>query len=428
MLLMWLLAGLALGQCANDPDPQAPFRLGPPEPNERAHLHLEVWSDELDSPWNDAILAQLEAASIHANFVLPASNEPLSAQDLTRLKRIAEQGHALTLRRTGTRLEPAEVIQLRQRVRQLKKIGRRPRAIVTPLLIRGVERGLGAMGFLSIVQTNAPNHALPRYSVVRPGRPSIGVVIPKGRYAGPCGTEPTLEPLSPANLDRVTRALHASYRDPGLTVVRIVLRASSARDTDAEVLARWLSGPMVDWGERFSTSEQIRRKALVFLRNGTEEAIDPGRPTGGRIIPVALLLRAAEEMRGQTQTRMNYVDDQLNASETFIGFAKHLTDTSVGDGVQLEQLDGPASAAVTTLALPTRVEREDIVHTAQQLIANLPERVPAASRVGATLLTADELLAAMAAAIRGDTPIEVGPIAPPEPNAPGLGWGRVNID
>lgn len=428
MFLFILLSALAFGQCDDDPGPQAAFQLGPPAPNKRIHIHLEIWAEEIGSPWTTAILTELESASIAANFVLPLSIDPLKPTELNQLSQIAANGHNLVLRRSSPKMPAAEVAQLRAKTRQLKKIGHRPRAIVTPLLTRDVEPTLGTMGFFSLIQTNAANHALPRYALVPPGRPTIGIVIPKGRYTGPCNSTPDMTPLSPANLDRVTRGLHASYTDPGLAVIRVVLRESEAQETDATVLGRWLTGPASEWSDRFATSEDLRKAALIVLRSESAEVVDPGRPTGGRIVPAALLQQAAEQMRDQSQIQPSYADNQLNASEVYIGFAKHLAAKIVGDGVQLEQIEGPASAAVTTLLVPTLLKREDIVRAAVQLIKNLPERVPSASRVGTTLLTADEFLAAMAAALRDDDGIKISPIVPAEPNASGLGWGRAAID
>jgi hypothetical protein len=428
MFLFTLLSALALGQCEEDPGPQAAFRLGPPAPNERVHIHLEVWADAIGSDWNTAILQELESAAVVGNFVLPVSPDPLTPAELETLEEVVSKGHNLVLRRSSSELTSEEINQLRAKTRQLKKIGHRPRAIVTPLMVRNVEPTLGTMGFFALIQTNAANHALPRYALVPPGRPTIGIVVPKGRYTGPCEHPPAMSPLTPLNLDRVTRGLHASYTDPGVAVIRVVLRESDAQETDAPVLGRWLNGPISEWSPRFSTTEEVRKATLNVLRNESAEVVDPERPTGGRIVPAALLQQAAEEMRDLKKTKASYANDELNASEAYIGFAKQLAAKVVGDGVQLEQISGPTSAASTTLLLPIQLEREAIVQAAIQLISNVPERVPAATRVGATLLTADEFLAAMAAALREDDNLLIGPIAPHDRNAAGLGWGRADID
>ena len=62
----------------------------------------------------------------------------------------------------------------------------------------------------------------------------------------------------------------------------------------------------------------------------------------------------------------------------------------------------------------------------QQIDERLPERIPAALSVDGKLLTAGELLLLFASAVREESP-STRPIAVPEPNESGLGWGKSTL-
>nr|MBA2321696.1 hypothetical protein [Deltaproteobacteria bacterium] len=61
------------------------------------------------------------------------------------------------------------------------------------------------------------------------------------------------------------------------------------------------------------------------------------------------------------------------------------------------------------------------------LLADPPAALPSALPCDGRLLTAAELLLALASLVRGEDPVRVHPIEVPEPNAPGLGWGAAGL-
>ena len=358
-------------------------------------------------------------------LAFPRLSEP---RTLAAIGDFASDGHGIALRRVAIDLVPEEREHLRKLLQHLKRNGAKVKTIVTPIMKRGVEPELGTLGFSTIVPTNSGITAVPRYAVVRPGRPPTGVALPPGQYRGNCPNPMIANPVSPASLDRSTRAIHASYRESGASVVRVVFTEAGARPTDHEVLQRWLSGPLKGWGPQLVTSGGLRPKLLAFLRQGTPELVDQSRTTGGKIVPVAHIQQAAAELIDARRVQPSYAEGRLNSSEAFVGFLKLLTDDLVADGVQLAMLSGPATAAESALTGPSVIQRDDLVASAKQLLRNLPATIPSAFRVGSTLLTADEYLATLALAVTtSSATVEARPTLANDPSAPDLGWGEATL-
>jgi hypothetical protein len=117
----------------------------------------------------------------------------------------------------------------------------------------------------------------------------------------------------------------------------------------------------------------------------------------------------------------------LNLTEAFEAFLLVALDAQEGPVVRVRTLAPPVARAGSTLPSPVQIPRAAVIATASQLREDPLETLPSALPCGGRLLTAAELLLALAGVVRGEDPVTVRPIEVPDPNAPGLGWGAAGL-
>ena len=428
-MLTALMLALALGaDCDLTGEATDPFLVA--EPNGAAHVTVlvELWTASDERDWTEAVLATLEARGMHAAVAVPLPPPDGPDEDtLAWLADIATRGHEVVIRFTERQIpmDPeASLVAFRKRFKAIRKLGTGHTALA-PLVNRRAEAMLGKMGFRTILQDRGPATAISRSAVVFEGQPRIGSVLGNGPYAGPCGTRPQVRQFTPAAADRATRAIWGAARIEGLPTVRVGLQANDEGERDAAVLSRWLDERVVAADVRTHTPDETRKEILAYFRTGAIMQEDPLEGGGGRLVSLEQV-RAAAAHLDQQNILPRTLPGELNLTEAFLAFALLLTDEVEGDVVRLTRLEGPEQSAKARTTGIVDVSRDDLLSTTRSLLDELPARVPSMLPVGDRMLTAAELLTAMAAAVRQDTP-QSWPTANPDPNAPGQGWGTSEL-
>jgi len=421
LFLTLLLTQLAVAGCDLAAPPDAPFATRRVEA-ERARLMVEVWVSQPEQvPWARQVLGVMEAHDAPATLVVPLRDGPEpELEELMSQANAAGHQLALAMRRADVPTDVlASVRPLKKRARAYEPSGR-IRTVAAALGGRGSEAMLGKVGFRSLLQLEAAAGATARLAGQFEGQPRVNVVFPPGAYRDDCGPDPLVGPFTPKAADRAMEAvLQGSTEATPTPVVRLALDGSRASDSDAAVLGRWLDEVVVPAGVTLATAEGARSQVLQGFKSGP--VTDAERRATGRLVPVAEVRQAAEELSTLDELPLSF-DNGLNPTELFVALLLINAGEVSEDSVRLRSLRGPASQPPPR-SNPVTLEADAVKRTAGQLLAALPDELPAALPVSGELLSAAELLTAMASALRGDEPVQARPVASPDPHARGLGWG-----
>ncbi len=429
------LAPPAWAACSIDAPPDTPFRVEAPTDGDSVAIVvlLRIPDDPEALPWARSILDTLEERDLRAGLSVQIDEPSKALVDF--VEPALERGHALVLRlrsndvgrdfQTGPR-------RTRKRLRPATRAFGKARAAEIPLgapessgsALGSAESVLNRIGIKSVLETNGAATGTPRRMQHFDAQPDNGVVLPAGPYTGTCGKDPVVSGFTPPAADRVTQAIYGA-RSAGVGIVRLTLEPPiQDSERDAVVLGRWLDEVVLTKGERVRITppdDGLRERVLSALRSGRTK---PSKATeGGRLVRVDEVEQAAKSLDG-AEAVPRLLPGDLTPTEAFQAFASVLVGDIEGSVVRLRALSGPPTLAKSTLSGPTEIDRDALIALLTALRADAPTQIPAALPVGSALLNAPELLTAMASAVRGDTPPVARPIAVPEPNADGLGWGR----
>jgi hypothetical protein len=418
-----MLATAARAACGFTDPVDSRFVVVPQAPYVR--VVVELWVGGSAPGWGAAMLDALDARHVPGMVVVPIV--PPDDEMAALLARARAEGHGIAVV-----VDPALLPRDKDSLRALKQAmepitgaAGRVKTAVAPIGNRTIEAMLGRAGFRSLVDTRGTATAEPRMAGLFDNQPRTRVVLPVGPYVDPCGADPHVAPFTPAAGDRAARAIVRAARVKQTPIVRVALDGADGAPTDAEVLGRWLDEVVIPSGASVVTAEKARLAALRGFRYPNSLPELPPDP-GGRMIAVADVERAAQGLAGVTLLPRTLPGD-LDPTEAFYAFAELVAGRLEGDAVRLGALSGPANQASSSLDGPTTVSAAAVRTVATQLAAQMPAEIPAALSVDGRLLTAGELLVALAGVVRGEDPVPVGPIDDPDPNARGLGWGESKV-
>ncbi|MCA9494388.1 MAG: hypothetical protein KC621_30890 [Myxococcales bacterium] len=412
-----LLGAASAAPCTVDGAPDDAFRVRPSA--DRVLTIVEVWAAKAPAGWTDAVLDELDARGLAAMVVVPlgADADPDLLPVLDRVGR-TEHDLAIVIADSEVPRDKRSQRALRSAVRRVEKASEPTKTVIGRLGSRTPEGLLGQIGFRSMADLRAVPSAVPRMAGHFEGMPRIDVVLAPGPYEDDCA-EPRATPFLPAAADRVSLALELANRIPGNPTVRVAIVGDGGRDTDAAVLGRWLDEVLLPSRARIETAEGARAEVLAGFRKPTQA---PDTSLDGRLVDVEQL-RAGAAALAELTTLPRTVED-LSLTELFAGLVLMRAGRTEGSVVRLRALEGPATLAASTLREPVDVDGDALTAVASALVGAWPHEVPSAIRVGGQLLTASELLLALASAESGAQPIATRPVAVPDPNERGLGWGR----
>lgn len=406
----------ALGGAADD---AFEVRIGA----EGVRVVLELWLAGAEEGWAESVLDALDARGLHGVVVAPPG-EPAPVVRAV-LERVAKGPHEVAVVLPSDLLPRSmedPVRPVRKAIAPIRGVSGRVRAAIAPIGSKVVEAKLGSAGLRSLADAEGPPTGEPRMAGVFEGQPRVNVVLPAGPYEDACGTDPRVGPFLPAAADRAALAIQRATRFGGTPIARVALLGSRGAATDAEVLGRWLDTVVLPGGVVVGTAEEARQAALQGWRRPAAERPPPVDAGGGRLVAIAEVRTAAEALAEGVVVPRTLPGD-LSPTEAFLGLLLVVAEHTEGDVVRLRALRGPAQLASTTLDGETTLSSDAVRAAARQLLAALPSEVPAALSVDGQLLTASELLLALASVVRGEDPAVVRPIDVPEPNQRGLGWG-----
>jgi hypothetical protein len=436
LMSMWLgtAAGAADGNLTSSSEgptlrcdlsgaPEARFRV--PVQSDRVRLLIEVWPNGADPAWGPALLDVLDARGLSATVAVPAAPPDAASGPLLDRVRGTDHQVAVVVGRGLVPADKAAVKALKRAVEPVSDRAGKVRTIIAPTGSRGREAMIGKAGFRNLLDAKATGEAGPRMAGHFEGQQRVNVVFPSGTYEDACGPDPKVGPFTPAAADRVGLALQRAARTPGTPVVRLALNGSAGAASDAEVLGRWLDEIVAPAGVRVVTADQARHAALQSFRRPpvTEDLPE----VGGRLVSLDEIGTAAGALEAGASVLPRTLPGDLNPTEAYFAFALVLADRTEGEVVRLGALHGPAQLATSTLSAPVEVDRAAVAAVASALVGAMPSEVPAALSFEGRLLTASETLLAFASAVRGDDPVTTRPIAAPEPNERGLGWGDATV-
>ena len=429
--MLSLLLGLALaGSCDLTGAPQDAFRVQAPTRAATVRVLIELWPDEGQEAWAEAMLQVFEERGLAATLVVPLPDaEGPTEEVLAWAERAERAGHEVAVHFTERQL-PRDALQgpapMKRRLKPLRQAAGGVRTAVASLPSRPTEASLGRLGFRNLIQERGPATAVPRPAVVFEGQPRIGVVIHAGPYAGVCGVRPFASPFTPAAADRATQAMWGAARIDGVPAIRVAIEGQPEAGADPVVLGRWLDEVVTPAGARVSTANAIRTATLAFFRTGRTMASNPLEAGGGRLVSVSEVRDAAARLADENLLPRRLPGD-LNLSETFMAFSLLLADQAEGDVIRLSALSGPQSHANSRLEGIITLDPQAVAALASAIVSEPPTAVPAALPVGERTLNAAELLTAMASAIRGEDPVQSWPTASPDSSVPGQGWGAATL-
>ncbi|NCG19212.1 MAG: hypothetical protein GWP91_09390 [Rhodobacterales bacterium] len=430
MIALWLALALA-SPCVLDVPHDQSFQVMPPAERHSVHLILELWPTQAEhTSWALSVLDAVESQGQHVTLILPLPPpEGAEPWSLALAERAAAGGHEVGVQFVHQDLPVDTMASPRpfmQRMKTLRKAAGGVKLAVAPLPSRSTEALLGRLGFRTLLQSRGSATATPRLSAVFEGQPRIGAVLQTGPYAGACGTRPEVVSFTPAAADRVTQTLWGAARLDGVPVMRAAIQGQTEVGHDAEVVGRWIDEVLSPAGQGLSSGERSRADAVAYFRTGKTmeaNALDTG---GGRLVHIGVLKKVAESLADEN-ILPRILPGDLNLSEAFLGFTLILAGQTEGEVVRLSALAGPELHSDSRLKGITAVEKSALIALATALVAELPKRVPANLPVGNQLLTATEVLTAMASVLREDQPPSTWPTAAPDPNAPGQGWGEATL-
>jgi hypothetical protein len=396
----------------------APFTV--PVQSQRVQVLVELWPEGAPASWAEEVLGVLEARGLPAMLVIPLQEPDPSLLPLYERVRSGPSDFAVVLPpELVPRTEQDSLKPLKEELRPLQRHTGRLHTAVADIGSRQAEAMLGRLGLHSLMDVNAPPSAQPRMAGTFEGQPRSRVVLPAGLYEDACGTEPAVGPFTTRAADRAAVAIQRASRVSGAPTATVALKGIFASQDDALVLARWLDQVVLPGKVQVLTAEQARKQTLLaFQKPASEEVVEEG----GRLVAIDALREAAAALT-EPVTLPRSLPGELNPTEAFFGFVLLLADQTEGPVIRLGAMRGPAAPASTALSGPTSLSREHVREAAVALAGALPVEVPAAFSVDGRLLTAGELLLALAGAVRGEDPVSTRPVAVPEPNERGLGWG-----
>lgn len=424
-ILSLLLAGAAL---ANPCDLAAPkdaaFDLRGPVDAPRVHLFVEVHiiADDAEAAANArATLASLSDRGYAGTLVLPVY-EKVPADVASVISWAISAGHRVGVRLAQTQI-PRDITagakSVRATLKPVRKVAKKVTIAVTAPEGRANEAILGKAGLPTLLLTNAAPTGVPRFAGVFEGMPEVSVAFPAGPYAGPCGSSPTARPLTPRAADRVTQALHGAAQATGDTFVRVALASTP---DDAFVLGRYLDEVLTPAKISVIDPEEGRKIARALFRKGLPRDYDPAATPAGKLIGIDDI-KASARLVADTRPLPQLAAD-LTLVEAFQAYTLLLAARTEGDVVRLRPLESPSVSARPTVSTQRTIPRASVIKLATALAADNPSAVPTALPIDGTLYAATEVLVLFASCVRGDDPCVIEPVIAPDPNAPGLGWGR----
>lgn len=424
--MLWLLISAAFGCDLEGSRGQPPSEQMPTDVDS-LWLIAEIWAHPSTVPRTLALLDALEAHGHGGTVVVEAGTDTAPLVPLLETIADSENKHVLALRLPSDLL-PTDPAAGRIAMRALRKPYKGwglPKVVLSPLPTRMTEAILGRSGFTTLLLQQGTPSGIPRPAVVFEGQPRIGIVLPAGHYGSDCGSEAMIMPWTGATADRATAAVQRSTRESGPRVLRIGIDTAEATALDIDTFVTWLADAE-NAGLTAQPAASVRPLALRMLRTASPDTYDPSAPSGGRIVSHTIARDAAEALRA-VQTIPRTIAGTLSPTEAFLVFTAILAEQGTDRMVQIGAIAGPQTLAASELSGVTEIERADLVSVSKALVAAPPDEIPAALPVGPELLTAGELLLALASAVRGDTPIRTQPVAVPDPNDPGLGWGASSV-
>lgn len=421
--LAWGLVALATPDSC-DLDVPADHPFGIPLQADRVRVLIEAWAEGAEPGWTQGVLSALEARGLVGIVVLPP--DPPDPQTVSLIESSTGAGHEIAVVLPASAVPQdvlAKVGPLRRSLKPLRSAGARLNTVHAPIGSRASEAMLGRAGFHALINTAAPPTAAPRLAGHLEGQPRINVVMHGGAYEGPCGPDPRVGPFTPRAADRAARAIQRAQSTDGVPVVRVALDGGRGSPDDAAVLGRWIDEVLVSGGVQIVAPNVARQAVLQSIRRGLE--IAPAAE-GGRVVSIAEATEAAHALQGVTVVPRT-LPGELTPTEAFYAFALIAAEHNDGVAVRIGALQGPTTRASSTLSGETPLEREAVQATARALLSAMPDAVPAAMRVGDQLLTASELLLALASVVRGDASVATHPVSVADPNMRGLGWGQATL-
>lgn len=409
--------------CDLDAPSDAPFEV--PLAAEGVRVLVELWLEGATPTWAETTISAVASAGIPATVMMPAGPVPdalAPSLGLVKGSDVLSLGFVLPASAVPQNLS-VPLGPLRKSLQPAQRLAGRSRTVVAPIGSRGTEAMLGRAGFRALINAASPPQAGSRYAGILEGMQRINVVFPGGPYQGVCGNDPRVGPFTPKAADRAARAVQQASAVPGAPVVRVALLGSRGSATDSEVLVRWVRDVITPGGATVSSPRDARLAALQALRQGVDMSHAVGAM--GRVVSLDDAQEAALALTTVTMIPRGLPGD-LTPSEAFYAFTLILAGRDDGSAVRIKTLAGPSSAARSILSGPIGLDPEAVRATARALQSAMPAEIPAAIPVDGHLLTAGELLLAMASAVRDETPALTRPVAVPDPNARGLGWGSAS--
>ncbi len=427
MIPLWMALSASAATCSLDAPADAPFEI-PVGNADRVRLLVELWLSPDSAPWATAMLDVLDAQRVPGVVVVPLKLAPVDASLAAVLARAAAGPHEVAVA-LDEREVPRDILgnarDLKVSLKDLTPATGKLKVLVAPIGSKGSEALLGRAGFRALINLDGPPVATPRYAGHFEGQPILNIVLHAGTYEGPCGGDPRVGPFTPKAADRASEVLQRAQRER-TPVVRVSIDGARGGPDDATVLTRWLAQIVGPSGATVSTANDARQAVLRDFRRGVVEDAKNADAGGGRLLSPDELQQAAAGLSEGTRLP-RVLPGELTPTEAFFAFVTYLDAGDVDSAVRIGALSGPGSIASTSLTGATEIDRGALVALASALAGAMPAEVPAALPVDGRLLTATEILVALGSAVRGDDPVLTRPMAVPDPNERGLGWGVAEL-
>jgi hypothetical protein len=293
--------------------------------------------------------------------------------------------------------------------------GQGVRAAGIDVLSGGAEQVLEAVGVRAILPLDPGEPGPARPSRTVDGMPARSRVLPALGWTDSCG--PELPAWTPAAFDRAASAIGAS---PAL---RVAIPPESANPT---LLGAWLDEVAKPARWRTLTASKAAAQVRAITAVGASLGLGSQEPqplaaAPGRYVETIQVRAAAERIASGGRFPRTFPGD-LNVTEAFVGLALLLARPEA-EGMRLPPLEPPADLSRGNLPVGTGLDPEAVRSAALSLVPTLRGAVPGIVRVGDSELSAGEFLVAMAMVALGQEP-NVQRAEPPDPYAPGLGWGK----
>jgi hypothetical protein len=283
------------------------------------------------------------------------------------------------------------------------------------VLSGGAEQVLEAVGVRAILPLDPGEPGPARPSRTVDGMPARSRVLPALGWTDSCG--PELPAWTPAAFDRVAAAVGAS---PALRVAIPPVGANPS------LLAAWLDEVATPARWRTLTASKAAAQVRAITAVGASLGLGSQEPqplaaAPGRYVETVQVRAAAERIASGGRFPRSFPGD-LNVTEAFVGLALLLARPDA-EGMRLPPLEPPPDLSRGSLSVGTPLDPESVRAAAIALVPTLRGAVPGIVQVGDAELSAGEFMVAMAKVALGQQP-SVQRAEPPDPYAPGLGWGK----